>query len=155
MWWLWVACSSALEDGQCQAASDCGEGLACLAPDYDPGCGTYDDGCAGTGYLCGTDQYCAEVADGCVAAECRNLCTDDAGCDADETCDVSSAECDPRSCEQGFDCGAQSICDLERGDEHGCLRLTCDDDASCPEGSCVGGRCFDTLGRCGSDEPPP
>ncbi len=133
--------------GACATQEECPSGEYCFAPG-EPNC-PVEQSCLGSG--CPTGQWCA-IADPafpvCGDSECRDLCTDDAGCRAGaETCDLASGNCVAIRCDAGFACAPHESC-VAAAPVHGCVRDTCADDAACADGRCVKGECHDTLGFC-------
>lgn len=136
----------------CRTAADCTDGSSCFAPDAcnvgdysipTPACTTSEE--------CGTALVCQPVPASCgVAAttRCVESCVT-RGCADTEQCDAGSGVCVPWSCTAGYTCPAHTSCVGDGGDDNGCSRDTCTEDAACgADAFCVDARCYDTLGTC-------
>lgn len=136
----------------CADDTECGPPLLCLPPDVDLGCGAcrIDPGnCVGDAD-CQPGDICEWIACTCTGeSECVPGCTADSECAQGEECSTASLNprCLPAACGPSDPCEADFDCVTNQ-----CQRRTCTDDPSC-DNFCVLGRCYDSLGACGSLPP--
>jgi hypothetical protein len=95
-----------------------------------------------------------------VGAACAPPCTT---CGAGFRCSTRGA-CEAIPCDEGFACAAYERCDPTTAQGggaawtvgHGCLRVACTSDPSCPTGqACVNGSCQEHAGSCRRPEAVP
>jgi hypothetical protein len=147
--------SSGLSLGvDCTTNSECGSGAYCRAPGEQlEGCGiclvprmdcvTSAD--CDAGLVCHHDAVTCSCDADFTNSTCQPACTD-ATCSVDAKCNAESGLCEPRLCDDGYDCGADFECvvDTLLVDPHGCLPLRCDAGVGyeCPPNS----RCSEHAG---------
>ena len=107
-------------------------------------------GGAGCAAMCGSDSDCKV---GWCSGGCCPYCVPPCPkmpCGAGTTCNTATGRCDPDSCDAGYECPTNTRCmpGATGADGHGCLRLTCADDADCECGTCAEGRCWTRPGQC-------
>lgn len=140
---------------RCRAEETCDarDGWTCRAPDAD----VCPDGCTApkreceVNEDCGRDMQCHVFEFTCScggeSSECKPYCKDSTECDANETCGENGV-CALTSCETDWVCDPGTAC-LGGTIDHGCVRLSCDDDADCGgDLYCVEDYCYETLGTC-------
>ncbi|WP_437761344.1 hypothetical protein WMF27_05250 [Sorangium sp. So ce281] len=151
---------------ECVIAEDCSEALPHCGTDSSTGirmcfeCAE-DADCGGDAPHCfklttpianelGACRQCKTTAD-CDTGVCdiNGMCTP--GCQNDAQCGpnrVCGAEkrCVPQSCQDDAACSPQSACS-----DQTCRAIPCSTDASCPDGHCVKGSCYEIPGFCEYD----
>lgn len=134
----------------CRSGSDCDAPEDCLHPDL-PICASDVAGPCGPGRPCATGDVCANP-DCEEYARCVADCRTGGGCEQPgQTCDASTGLCLFSACEvDGVPCASGRVCDPDApdADTNGCAAASCVDDADCPCGPCVNGRCASDLGVC-------
>lgn len=154
---LWGSGCAANIGESCDSESDCESGAGCVPPGSPRVCGI----CSSDERTCEADEDCAEGSH-CAEYEpicptCSGLlptwCVADCsagGCGDDARCDAGTGRCLPLQCTSGefpYECPSNFRC-ADGGDEHGCVRLSCDRDRDCDHGACVNGACWDGEGTC-------
>ncbi|MEM9194437.1 MAG: hypothetical protein AAGF12_34990 [Myxococcota bacterium] len=105
-----------------------------------------------TSATCPGSTVCQEFSAGPCAIGLSSRCSmpcPGRACMAEEVC-TAEGICIPAPCSDGsFACPAGTACVPAGGDEHGCARMICRSDATCPAGLfCVNNQCHETLGIC-------
>jgi hypothetical protein len=132
--------NGALPERRCRNGDDCALGSICAPAPLGPSCGANMMAMR----LCYADTDCA---DGSVCLQqpvpactigiptaCGPACTA-SSCKEDERC-ATTGHCEPRPCDDGFDCGVSRVCDPGAAsvDQHGCRAASCSsDDFECAE----------------------
>ncbi len=142
----------------CRSDEDCqdlGMSEFCAPPGTGPGCGIPCEEerlCEGD-VDCAVGEACAEYLGNCcfagspLSSRCQPRCTE-ASCETGTRCPTSGV-CEPVPCDEGYDCEAHTTCGASgAGDDHGCVRDACTDDADCGAGACVLGGCYEGPGTC-------
>ena len=154
LWGSSLACS--LEGGECRSSSDCAGSLECDGPSEPQVCGIPGNRQCSTDAECDPSMRCSAIYDPCsaeqIGSECRVPCTEDTGCaEAGLRCNADGA-CEAIPCDEGFACLSHEACDPKLGASrlaHGCVSISCSEDAQCPEQSvCVNGSCQEGPGSC-------
>lgn len=121
-------------DAECDASSYCATQMS----------GNTCGGCTPTFEGCSVDDDCGnglcepyDVPQGPCDCEPSMVCVancNDAGCGDGFTCELDG-HCTPISCDAGYDCPDDSVCDLlaEGSDPHGCIPAPCDAGYACGE----------------------
>ena len=147
-----------LTEGACRTGDDCDNGASCYAPGQSIGCGNCfenPDQCESnsdceTGYVCGWDNspcQCTGPSRICVAECTETSCPEGEACGADGLCEIIHCRDGNITCPDLTTCTADAS-------GNGCLRWSCDDDATCGGANvCVNGKCYDSFGFC--SYPPP
>lgn len=143
-----------LPDGACRTWDDCTDAEMCVDEDT-PTCGACMSAVRDceTDRACGAGNVCKEYTPTCSCGDgpssmCVPACATDMDCGDGEQCDLTTGQCVPWSCTDGYTCPSQHDCTPGSGATD-CVRRTCGTDAECAgEGWCVNGACFDTVGVC-------
>ncbi|MFT3770518.1 MAG: hypothetical protein QM820_34245 [Minicystis sp.] len=143
-------------DGRCQP-DQCTDSFSCGA---DSTCSPSDSaadahGCAPLhctdGYVCPAETVCESYAPqhGCVPQSCYDgyVCAGETTCAPSRT-DADAHGCAPPNCAEGYTCPANTRCDPESPYPRGCVDVSCQTDADCDCGFCVGGWCKLGLSVC-------
>ena len=116
--------------------------------------------------VCLADSDCPSLAPHCTSnlgvASCA-ACIASAGCEVgvcsggacvpecgpDKPCGNPLTECGANLRCEALSCTTSATCPANTGCDHGhCQRRSCDKDADCDRGGCVGSFCYDSLGTC-------
>lgn len=148
------------EPAACFAEGDCDPGRLCDAGECADACGG-DDDCPGR-QRCGPAGLCVEPvaceadldcrgARLCLDAACTDPCREDADCPGALSC-LPDGRCGeaPQGCARDADCLGDRIC-LDAL----CADPECDENAECPDGSCVDRRCAPAPVECIADADCP
>jgi hypothetical protein len=156
-------------EGSCRDTGECGNLGLCVHPDDQPGCGIpppdFPDECASNDDCDDDGTVCDFVDDGCGGAHlgCVARCDGVGGACVDgEACVEGRCEavaCSAVDLDDAFVCAPHLLCSgddldpLSDDRHHGCVFISCDDDAGCLSDFCVNGRCAPTPGTCELPRP--
>jgi hypothetical protein len=134
----------------CQQNADCQDSSQyCRAPAECPEEGNCTTNCASQSD-CPKGTVCDPLSLSCNCGGCVAPCQKDADCKEGAVCEKlnGGSQCSPKACGGDTDCPPNFKCVALPGPGSRCLRLDCTTDAQCPDGSCVDGQCYSSLGMC-------